>query len=147
MLAPDAAPGSEEFDLFVKEVAREMTVKAGQKCTAIRRTFVPEGMVEDVVAALGKRLDGVKVGDPTVEGVRMGPLAGKSQVREVSRSLEQLREGAELVYGGGDHFDVVGADREKGAFFPTTLLFNERPFDRTPARRRTTWRRSGRSTR
>ena len=87
MLGPDARPGSEEFDLFVKEVVKEMTVKAGQKCTAIRRTFVPEPMLGDVIAALRKRLAGVKVGDPRVEGVRMGPLAGKGQVREVSRSV------------------------------------------------------------
>src|SRR5207237_8567305 len=71
MLGPDARPGTEEFDLFVKEVAREMTVKAGQKCTAIRRTFVPAGVVDDVVVALRKRLAGVKVGDPSLEGVRM----------------------------------------------------------------------------
>jgi oxepin-CoA hydrolase / 3-oxo-5,6-dehydrosuberyl-CoA semialdehyde dehydrogenase len=131
MLGPDAAPGSEEFDLFVKEVAKEMTVKAGQKCTAIRRTFVPEGMVDDVVAALRKRLQGVKVGDPSVEGVRMGPLAGKGQVREVSRSVEQLRGGTEVAYGGFDEFEVVGADPEKGAFFPAMLLYDDRPFEKT----------------
>ena len=73
----------EEFDLFVKEVAKEMTVKAGQKCTAIRRTIVPEGMIDDVVRALSKRLAGVKLGDPAVDGVRMGPLAGRAQVSEV----------------------------------------------------------------
>ena len=131
MLGPDARPGSEEFDLFVKEVAREMTVKAGQKCTAIRRTIVPAGMVDDVVAALRKRLAGVTVGDPRVEGVRMGPLAGRAQVGEVARSLDRLREAAELVYGGGDDFEVVGADRERGAFFPITLLYDDRPFERT----------------
>ena len=132
MLGPDARPGTEEFDLFVKEVAREMTVKAGQKCTAIRRTFVPDAMVDDVVKALGKRLAGTRVGDPAVEGVRMGPLAGRSQVREVGRALDALRAGTELVYGGDD-FEVVGASREAGAFFPITLLYNDRPFDRTTA--------------
>ena len=131
MLGPDAAPGSDEFDLFIKEVAKEMTVKAGQKCTAIRRTFVPEGMVDDVVSALRKRLQGVKVGDPSVEGVRMGPLAGKGQVREVARSVEQLRGGTELAYGGFDQFEVVGADPEKGAFFPAMLLYDDRPFEKT----------------
>jgi oxepin-CoA hydrolase/3-oxo-5,6-dehydrosuberyl-CoA semialdehyde dehydrogenase len=131
MLGPDAAPGSEEFDLFVKEVVREMTVKAGQKCTAIRRTLVPEFMVDDVVDALRKRLAGVKIGDPTVEGVRMGPLAGKAQVREVQRSVDALRGAAELVHGGFDSFEVIGADREKGAFFPTMLLYDDRPFERT----------------
>ena len=132
MLGPDARPGTEEFDLFVKEVAREMTVKAGQKCTAIRRTFVPDAMVDDVVKALGKRLAGTRVGDPAIEGVRMGPLAGRSQVREVGRALDALRAGTELVYGGDD-FEVVGASREAGAFFPITLLYNDRPFDRTTA--------------
>ena len=83
MLGPDAAPGTEEFDLFIKEVSREMTTKAGQKCTAIRRTLVPEAMVEDVIKALAKRLDGATLGDPAVEGVRMGPLATKDQVTEV----------------------------------------------------------------
>ena len=130
MLGPEARPGTPEFDLFVKEVVREMTVKAGQKCTAIRRTFVPAAMVDDVVGALGKRLAGVKVGDPRVDGVRMGPLAGKGQQREVARSLEVLKRGAEVAYGGGD-FDVVGADRDRGAFFPATLLYNARAFERT----------------
>jgi oxepin-CoA hydrolase/3-oxo-5,6-dehydrosuberyl-CoA semialdehyde dehydrogenase len=131
MLGPDARPGSDEFDLFVKEVAREMTVKAGQKCTAIRRTIVPAAMVDDVVAALRKRLAGVKVGDPRMEGVRMGPLAGRTQVGEVASSLAKLRAAAELVHGGDDDFEVVGADRERGAFFPITLLYDDRPFDRT----------------
>jgi oxepin-CoA hydrolase/3-oxo-5,6-dehydrosuberyl-CoA semialdehyde dehydrogenase len=130
MLGPDAAPGTDEFDLFVKEVAKEMTVKAGQKCTAIRRTFVPAGMVDDVVAALRKRLAGVKVGDPSVEGIRMGPLAGKAQVREVERSVERLRKATELVYGGAGTLDVIGADAERGAFYPIMLLYNDRPFDR-----------------
>jgi oxepin-CoA hydrolase/3-oxo-5,6-dehydrosuberyl-CoA semialdehyde dehydrogenase len=130
MLGPDAAPGTDEFDLFVKEVVKEMTVKAGQKCTAIRRTFVPESMVDDVVTALKKRLDGVKVGDPSVEGVRMGPLAGKGQVREVEKSVDRLKKATELVYGGPGTLDVIGADADKGAFFPTMLLYNDRPFDR-----------------
>jgi oxepin-CoA hydrolase/3-oxo-5,6-dehydrosuberyl-CoA semialdehyde dehydrogenase len=131
MLAPDARPGTEEFDLFVKEVAREMTVKAGQKCTAIRRTIVPAGMVDDVVGALKKRLDGVTIGDPSADGVRMGPLAGKTQVREVGDSVAKLRGSAELVYGGFDTMKIVGADAERGAFFPTMLLYDDRPFERT----------------
>lgn len=131
MLGPDAAPGTEEFDLFIKEVAREMTVKAGQKCTAIRRTFVHESMVDAVTAALKKRLGGVKVGDPSVDGVRMGPLAGKGQVREVEKSVERLRADAELVFGGPDTLDVVGADADAGAFYPTMLLYNDKPFQRS----------------
>jgi oxepin-CoA hydrolase / 3-oxo-5,6-dehydrosuberyl-CoA semialdehyde dehydrogenase len=130
MLGADAAPGTEEFDLFIKEVAREMTVKAGQKCTAIRRTFVPTALVHAVTAALTKRLEGVKVGDPTLDGVRMGPLAGRAQVQEVDRSVERLRKATELVFGGPGTLDVVGADPEKGAFYPTMLLYNDRPFDR-----------------
>ncbi len=131
MLGPDASPGTEEFDLFIKEVAKEMTVKAGQKCTAIRRTFVPARMVDDVVAAMKRRLAGVKIGDPTVEGVRMGPLAGRGQVREVEKSVERLRAATELVFGGPGTLDVVGADPEKGAFYPTMLLYDDRPFERT----------------
>jgi oxepin-CoA hydrolase/3-oxo-5,6-dehydrosuberyl-CoA semialdehyde dehydrogenase len=131
MLGPDAVPGSAEFDLFVKEVVKEMTVKAGQKCTAIRRTFVPAPMVDDVVTALKKRLAGVKVGDPSIEGVRMGPLAGRSQRREVEANAERLRAATELLYGGPQTLDVVGADPEKGAFFPATLLYSDDPFRRT----------------
>ncbi len=133
MLGPDAAPGTEEFDLFIKEVTREMTVKAGQKCTAIRRSFVPENMVDDVRNALSKRLAGVKVGDPAVDGVRMGPLAGRSQVREVERSVSLLREGTELVFGGPGTLDVIGADPDEGAFFPTMLLYNDKPFEHAQA--------------
>jgi oxepin-CoA hydrolase/3-oxo-5,6-dehydrosuberyl-CoA semialdehyde dehydrogenase len=131
MLAPDARPGSEEFDLFVKEVAREMTSKTGQKCTAIRRSFVPRAMVDDVIAALTKRLASITVGDPSVEGVKMGPLASRSQVQEVSRNVEKLLEAAERVYGSLDKFNVTGADAEKGAFFPTTLLYCNDPFGRS----------------
>jgi oxepin-CoA hydrolase/3-oxo-5,6-dehydrosuberyl-CoA semialdehyde dehydrogenase len=131
MLGPDDRPGSEEFDLFIKEVAKEMTVKAGQKCTAIRRTLVPERMIEDLMRALRARLDGVKIGDPSIEGVRMGPLAGRPQVAEVRKSVEALSRGAELVYGNVDNFDVVGADRTRGAFFPPLLFYSKDPFDRS----------------
>ena len=131
MLGADAVPGTEEFDLFIKEVAREMTVKAGQKCTAIRRTFVHESMVDAVTGALKKRLAGVKVGDPSIDGVRMGPLAGKGQVKEVEKSVERLRAATELVFGGPGTLDVIGADPEKGAFYATMLLYNDRPFERS----------------
>jgi oxepin-CoA hydrolase/3-oxo-5,6-dehydrosuberyl-CoA semialdehyde dehydrogenase len=131
MLGTDALPGTEEFDLFIKEVAKEMTVKAGQKCTAIRRTFVHESVVDAVTAALKKRLASVKVGDPSLDGVRMGPLAGKGQVKEVEKSVERLREATELVFGGPGTLDVVGADPDKGAFYPTMLLYNGRPFERS----------------
>jgi oxepin-CoA hydrolase/3-oxo-5,6-dehydrosuberyl-CoA semialdehyde dehydrogenase len=131
MLGPDAAPGTEEFDLFVKEVAKEMTVKAGQKCTAIRRTLVPEVMVEPLMQALVKRLEGVKVGDPAIEGVRMGPLAAQAQVREVRRSVDAIARQTERVFGNPEDFDVVGADRGRGAFFPTLLFYAKDPFTAT----------------
>ena len=131
ILGPDAAPGSEEFDLFVKEVTKEMTVKAGQKCTAIRRTFVPEGMTEDVVRALSKRLAGAKLGDPAVDGVRMGPLAGRTQVGEVRGSSALIAASCERVYGDPENFEVVGADAAKGAFFPSLLYYCDAPFGKT----------------
>jgi oxepin-CoA hydrolase/3-oxo-5,6-dehydrosuberyl-CoA semialdehyde dehydrogenase len=127
ILGPDARPGTDEFDLFIKEVAREMTVKSGQKCTAIRRTIVPADMASDVVAALRKRLTTITLGDPAVDGVRMGPLAGRSQVGEVRAALAELRKGAELVYGEPDNFEVIGGDKDKGAFFPALLLLANKP--------------------
>ncbi|MBM4185771.1 MAG: phenylacetic acid degradation bifunctional protein PaaZ [Gemmatimonadetes bacterium] len=129
MLGPDAEPGTEEFDLFVKEVSREMTLKAGQRCTAIRRAIVPAGLADAVVKALGKRLAGATLGDPAVEGVRMGPLATKGQVEEVRKSVEALKAGASVVHGDPENFAVTGADRAKGAFFPAMLLHCADPFD------------------
>ena len=129
MLGPESAPGTEEFDLFIKEVVREMTSKTGQKCTAIRRTIMPEPMVDEVIAAISKRLSTVKVGDPQVEGVRMGPLVGKSQVDDVRKNVECIREGAELVFGDPDNFDIDAGDKAKGAFFPPTLLYCDSPFE------------------
>ncbi len=123
ILGPDAVPGTEEFDLFVKEVTREMTSKAGQKCTAIRRTIVPEGVMDDVITALRKRLGGVTLGDPAADGVKMGPLAG-----EVRKALAAIGASAEIVLGGGEADGLVGADPERGAFFPITLLACNSPF-------------------
>jgi oxepin-CoA hydrolase/3-oxo-5,6-dehydrosuberyl-CoA semialdehyde dehydrogenase len=131
MLGPDATPGTEEFDLFVKEVAKEMTTKAGQKCTAIRRTFVPENMVQDVMQAISKRLGTTKIGDPAIEGVRMGPLAGRTQVKEVRHNTDQIASKTELVFGNPDHVDVVGADPKRGAFFPALLFYSDKPFKNT----------------
>jgi len=128
MLGPDAAPGTPEFDLFVKEVVREMTTKAGQKCTAIRRTLVPEAFLQDVMGALKQRLAGVTIGDPSVDGVRMGPLAGRGQVGEVRKSVDAIARVTELVYGNLDDYSVVGADRERGAFFPALLFYAKDPF-------------------
>ncbi|HEX3867388.1 MAG TPA: phenylacetic acid degradation bifunctional protein PaaZ [Gemmatimonadaceae bacterium] len=127
MLGPDAAPGTPEFDLFIKEVVREMTTKAGQKCTAIRRTFVPNAVLTDVMAALRARLAGVTVGDPAVDGVRMGPLAGRGQVGEVRASADSIARVTERVYGDENDFNVVGADRLRGAFFPALLFYANDP--------------------
>lgn len=131
ILGPDAKPGSEEFDLFIKEVSREMTVKAGQKCTAIRRTIVPDDAVDDVISALKKKLSDICLGDPAIEGVRMGPLAGRNQLKEVSQKVQELKKGAELVYGNPANFEVKGGDPKKGAFFPAILLHCSQPFKRT----------------
>lgn len=131
ILGPDATPDTPEFDIFIKEVSREMTVKAGQKCTAIRRTIVPQNLVEDVVKALSKRLEKTTIGDPTNPDVRMGPLVGRDQVQEVGERVAELQEAGKLVYGGSSEFDVIGADREKGAFFQPTLLLCEEPFKYT----------------
>jgi oxepin-CoA hydrolase / 3-oxo-5,6-dehydrosuberyl-CoA semialdehyde dehydrogenase len=130
ILGPDATPGTEEFDLFIKEVVREMTVKAGQKCTAIRRTLVPAGLEEAVVQALKARLAKTTIGDPAVEGVRMGPLASQGQVRDVGAAAARPREAGELVHGGED-FAVVGADRAKGAFFGPMLMVCDAPLRRS----------------
>src|SRR3954465_2194719 len=122
VLGPDAGPGTPEFDLFVKQLVTEMTVKAGQKCTAIRRALVPRPLVDDVVAATRERLAKVVVGAPGADGVTMGALASLDQREEVLRSLKALRGVAELVVGDPERFAVVGADRDRGAFLPPLLL-------------------------
>lgn len=128
ILGPDAEPGTEEFKLFIKEVAREMTAKAGQKCTAIRRTIVPNHLIQPVIEALGERLAGATLGNPLTEGVRMGPLAGKAQVEEVLGKVSDLMGVCELVHGDLQNFQVAGADKEKGAFVPSLLLHCKDPF-------------------
>jgi oxepin-CoA hydrolase/3-oxo-5,6-dehydrosuberyl-CoA semialdehyde dehydrogenase len=128
VLGLDATTGTAEFDLFIKEVQREITVKAGQKCTAVRRILVPEKLIEDVQIALGKRLAQVIVGDPQKEGIRMGALAGKSQLKEVAEKVVQLSKTQEIVYGNMDTFEVSGADKNKGAFMPPILFLNTNPF-------------------
>jgi len=127
ILGEDATPGTEEFDLFIKEVRREMTSKTGQKCTAIRRVIVPENLVEDVQIALGKSLAQTVIGDPQAEGVRMGALVSKSQQEEVKRRIEQLLQSSKIVFGDPDHFEVLHADKNKGAFMAPVLLLNDDP--------------------
>ncbi len=131
VLGPDVKTGSAEFDIFIKEVTREITTKAGQKCTAIRRVMVPANMVEDVQIALGKRIQGTTVGDPSIEGVRMGPLAGLSQRNEVRERVQELAKTQQIVIGSLEQFEVVGADKEKGAFLPPLVFFNDAPFKNT----------------
>ena len=131
VLGEDAVPGTPEFELFIKEVQKEMTVKAGQKCTAVRRIIVPEKLVEDVQIALGKRLSKTIIGDPAVEGVRMGSLAGKEQKKEVTEKVHQLAKSQDIVFGDLDNFEVLGADKDKGAFISPILFLNNYPFKNT----------------
>ncbi|MAB95309.1 MAG: phenylacetic acid degradation bifunctional protein PaaZ [Flavobacteriales bacterium] len=130
VLGTDAVPGTIEFDLFIKEVQKEMTVKAGQKCTAVRRIIVPEILVEDVQIALGKRLSKTTIGNPSVDGVRMGSLAGDEQKMEVREKVKKLSKSQEIVFGSLDNFDVVGADKDKGAFISPILFLNDDPFNK-----------------
>lgn len=128
LLGPDAKPDTPEFDLFVKEVVREMTAKAGQKCTAIRRAFAPSASISALIEAIGKRLRKVVLGDPSVNGVTMGPLASLGQRDEVRERVKELRQGgAQLVFGDPDAFDAAGADIVAGAFLAPLLLHSPQP--------------------
>ena len=131
VLGEDSTPGTVEFDLFIKEVQKEMTVKAGQKCTAVRRIIVPEKLVEDVQIALGKRLAKTIIGDPQIEGVRMGALAGNDQKIEVKEKVHELSKTQDIVFGDLENFEVTGANKEKGAFFSPILFLNDNPFKKT----------------
>ena len=128
VLAADAAPGTPEFDLFIKEVAREMTVKAGQKCTAIRRALVPTAHVSDAVSALQTTLRKIVVGDPRSEGVRMGPLVSIDQRTDVLEQVKRLRRETELISGDLEHFEIKDGTREQGAFVPPLLLLCREPY-------------------
>lgn len=131
VLGLDAVPGTEEFDLFIKEARKEITVKSGQKCTAIRRMIVPDFLIEDVQKALSKELNKITIGDPAVEGVRMGPLASLEQVQELRKKVLELQTEANIVHGHLDHFDVIGGDKNKGAFVSPIIMLNENPFTQT----------------
>ena len=122
ILGPDATPDTREFDLFVDQLITEMTVKAGQKCTAIRRALVPSAVLTDVVDATSAKLAEVKVGNPRNREVRMGPLASREQREEVRRSLKALLAAGQLVFGDPDHVEVIEADAERGAFVSPLLL-------------------------
>jgi oxepin-CoA hydrolase / 3-oxo-5,6-dehydrosuberyl-CoA semialdehyde dehydrogenase len=122
ILGPDAVAGTAEFDLYVDQLVTEMTVKTGQKCTAIRRAFVPTAVLDDVQAAVVDRLAHVVVGNPVEPSVRMGPLASLEQREEVRRSLKALLDAGDLAYGDPDHVEVVGADNERGAFISPIFI-------------------------
>nr|WP_246283533.1 phenylacetic acid degradation bifunctional protein PaaZ [Nocardioides perillae] len=122
VLGPDVRPGDEEFDLFVRGVVTEMTVKAGQKCTAIRRAIVPRERLDDVAEAIAARLAEVTVGNPRDEQVRMGALVSLEQRDEVRKAVQSLRASADVVFGDPDRVEVVGADAERGAFLSPVLL-------------------------
>jgi oxepin-CoA hydrolase/3-oxo-5,6-dehydrosuberyl-CoA semialdehyde dehydrogenase len=127
ILGPDVTPDSEEFELFIKEVAREMTTKAGQKCTAIRRAIVPAKHIDAVATRLRERLRKVVVGDPSVEGVRMGALASHEQQRDVGERVRMLLDSCDQLLGASDGFTPVGDGVAEGAFFAPTLLLARDP--------------------
>ena len=129
ILAPDVTPDDPEFDLFIKEVAREMTGKAGQKCTAIRRIIVPRQQADNVAEKLRERLAKVTVGDPSIDGVRMGALASKDQQRDVAAQVERLLAGNELLYGRPEELKLVGDGVHDGAFFSPTLVMCRNAMD------------------
>lgn len=123
-----ATPGTIEFDLFVKECVKEITIKAGQKCTAVRRILVPENLLDEVQNAISEKLNKTKIGDPSIAGVRMGALASKLQVERVRASVDLLAKSQSIVAGDLDNFEVHGADKNKGAFFSPILFRNDDPF-------------------
>jgi oxepin-CoA hydrolase/3-oxo-5,6-dehydrosuberyl-CoA semialdehyde dehydrogenase len=131
ILGEKAVLGTEEFDLFIKETVKEITIKAGQKCTAVRRIIVPENLLDEVEKAIAARLSTTKVGDPKAEGVRMGALATRIQVERVRENVELLAKTQKVVYGDINHVDVIGADSQKGAFFSPILFRNNDPFNLT----------------
>ncbi len=128
VLGEDVLPSMPEWDIFIKEVRKEMTVKAGQKCTAIRRIFVPENKMEDIWKAIASSLQQTTIGNPLNEKVRMGALAGESQRIEVKKQIQKLLASSQIVYGSLDSVEVIDADANKGAFISPILLKNEKPF-------------------
>ena len=128
VLGSDVQTGSAEWDIFIKEVRKEMTAKAGQKCTAIRRIFVPENKMEEVWKAIATSLSQTTIGNPLNEKVRMGSLAGESQRSEVRAQIQKLLASSQIVYGSLDSVEVMDADAKKGAFISPVLLKNEKPF-------------------
>jgi len=130
ILGADAVPGTPEFDLFIKEVRREMVTKAGQKCTAIRRIIVPESLLEAVQQALTKELAKTVVGDPSQEGVRMGALINRIQLDRVQEKLAELSALTPIIYGNQQGLEVVGASAQHGAFMSPVLMLNAQPLEK-----------------
>lgn len=128
VMGEDVQPGMPEWDIFVKEIRKEMTLKAGQRCTGIRRIFVPENKMEDVWKAIATSLSQTAIGNPLNEKVRMGSLAGQTQRNEVKEQVQKLLASSQIVYGSLDSVSVIDADAEKGAFMSPVLLMNENPF-------------------
>jgi oxepin-CoA hydrolase/3-oxo-5,6-dehydrosuberyl-CoA semialdehyde dehydrogenase len=127
ILGPDALPGTPEFDLYIKEVVREMTSKAGQKCTAIRRIIAPAAIAGELTEALASALGKIRVGNPANKDTDMGALASQGQRDEVRDRVRELAQQADVVFGGSDDFEVIDADARQGAFFMPTLLHCEKP--------------------
>ena len=128
ILGDDVAPGTPDWSIFIKEIRKEMTSKAGQKCTAIRRIFAPENKMEDVWMDISKSLSKTIIGNPQNEKVRMGSLAGRAQREEVKEQVQKLLASSQIIYGSLDSVEVVDADANRGAFISPMLLLNERPF-------------------
>ncbi len=128
VMGEDVVHGMPEWDIFVKEIRKEMTLKAGQRCTGVRRIFVPENKMEDVWKAIASSLSQTTIGNPLNEKVRMGSLAGEVQRSEVRSQIEKLLASSQIVYGSLDSVQVIDADPEKGAFMSPVLLMNEKPF-------------------
>jgi 3,4-dehydroadipyl-CoA semialdehyde dehydrogenase len=122
ILGPDVAPGTELFDLLVKEVVREMTLKAGQKCTAIRRVLVPRQQLKAVGDAAAAHLSSMKVGNPRNSEVRVGPVVNKAQQSSCLEGLSKLKQECSLIYGGDEQFQPIDADPQKSAFVQPSLL-------------------------
>ena len=128
VLGEDVTPGKAEWNIFIKEVRKEMTLKAGQRCTGIRRIFVPENKMEDIWKAIGVSLSQTIIGNPLNEKVRMGSLAGQAQRNEVKEQVQKLLASSQIVYGSLDSVEVLEADAVKGAFLSPLLLMNQTPF-------------------
>jgi oxepin-CoA hydrolase/3-oxo-5,6-dehydrosuberyl-CoA semialdehyde dehydrogenase len=128
VMGEEVTPDKPEWDIFIKEVRKEMTLKAGQRCTGIRRIFVPESKMEDVWKAIATSLSQTVIGNPLNEKVRMGSLAGQTQRNEVKEQVQKLLASSQIVYGSLDSVEVVDADAKKGAFISPLLLMNDKPF-------------------